>query len=260
MVCSSVILLLRGVAAAKFLTIDDSRQLIKKIKRLATKEGERLIDSTLIIDTLTKSDSKKTNIIFDTIVRAIADNKQISFQYYELTDGNQKRLKRDGHTYQVNPYFIALINEQYYLICNPVSHSRVTHFRIEMITNLTIIDAPRRSMNEIEELRDIGRGKTIEDYLRENTNMWSGEPTDVVLSGNNGCRQAVIKRFGKQVFCHDNDNGGFTAHVKVTNAEGFYFWLASYAPYMTIQGPADMREGFINFLKSALEQYNETGI
>ena len=43
-------MLVDAVASAKFLTMEDSRRLIKKLKKLATKDGEEIINATLIID------------------------------------------------------------------------------------------------------------------------------------------------------------------------------------------------------------------
>ena len=38
-----------AVASAKFMTLEDSRALIKKIKNIATREGEKLIDTTVVL-------------------------------------------------------------------------------------------------------------------------------------------------------------------------------------------------------------------
>ena len=248
-------MLVDAVASAKFLTVEDSRSLIRKIKNHATKEGERLIDATLVMDPELKLDDKKFNLKFDTIMRAISNHKQLRFQYQEFTSGNRKVLKRNGHVYQVSPYFIALSGEEYFLICNPCTHDHVTHFRIEMITGLDVYDEPARPMHEIEELKEIGKGRTIADYLRESVNMWDGETTRVTLRAGNSLRHDVIRKFGRNIMIRDEGKEEFVAHVMAANSEGFYYWLASYGPYITIEAPEDMRAGYIDYLKKSLARY-----
>lgn len=116
----------------------ESRKLIKRIKNHATKEGERLIDATLVMDPELKIDDKKFTLKFDIIMRAISDRRQLLFQYQEITSGNKKTLKRNGYIYRVSPYFVVLSGEEYFLICNPCTHDHVSHFRIEMMTNLNL--------------------------------------------------------------------------------------------------------------------------
>lgn len=246
-----------AVAAAKFLTIEDSRNLIRKIKNHATREGERLIDVTLIMDPVLKLDDKKFNIKFDTITRAISDGKQLRFQYNELAAGNKKVLKRNGYVYQVSPYFIVLSGEAYYLVGNPATHDHVTFFRIEMITGLGIYNEPARPMKEIVELKDIGKGRTVEDFLRESVNMWEGETATVTLKGPNGCRHDIMYKFGNSAVMHDDGENGFVAHVRVADSNGFYYWLASYGRSIVIEAPDKMRKEFVDYLKESLSNYRE---
>ena len=248
-------LLADAVASARFLSVDDSRSLIKKVRELATREGERLINATLIMDENVKSPDKKFKIKFDIIMRAIAERKQLRFQYLEYAEGKNKVLKRNGHVYQVSPYFMALANEEYFLIANPVTHNHVTHFRIEMITGLDVFDEPARPRSEVEELKNIGHDKSINDYLRESVNMWEGEVRDVTLRASNGCKHDVMLRFGRDIFIRDDGGEYFIAHVRVADAIGFYFWLAAHGPYVEVQSPKNIRDGFKDFLLETLENY-----
>lgn len=251
-------MLVDAVASAKFLTIQESRAMIKKIKNLATKEGERLIDATTVMDPAMKIADSKFKFKFDLVMRAIAEKKQIRFQYYELTSGNQRRLKRDGYVYQISPYYIVLVNnEEYFVVGNPVTHDHTAHFRIEMMTNAEVMDEKVRPMQEIVELKEIGNTKTIGDYIRETVNMWSGESTKVTLRCGNGCRHNLMVKFGKDITMRDEDVDTFIAYVNVANNEGFYQWLAAYGPHITIEAPKNMRQHYIEYLKKTLACYEK---
>ena len=173
------------VANANFLTLKDSRRLIKKLKGLATMDGEKMIDATIHMDQSMKKQDGKFKFNYDTIMRAIVGGKKIRFQYYESSSGNKKTLRKDGRFYQVSPYYMILVDSQYYLIGNMEKYNNPVNFRIELITNLEITDEKIRPMKEVELLNKIGSYYTIGDYIRESVHMWSGEATSVHLQQNN---------------------------------------------------------------------------
>ena len=249
-------MLVDAVASAKFLTLDDSRQLIKKLKKLATKDGEKIIDATLIMDENLKLVDKKFNLKFDTIMRAITDYKQIRFQYIERDSGSKTTLRYGGYFYQVSPYFIALENDEYFLICNPNSHKYATTFRIELMTNIDIVDMPIRPMKETEELKDIGKTRTVSDFLRQSVHMWNGEAETITLRGINTCRINLTKTFGNNITIRDDGEEYFIANIKAAKSEGFYQWLAAYGANIKIQSPQIAINEFKVYLKKTMAQYD----
>ena len=64
-----------------------------------------------------------------------------------------------------------------------------------------------------------------------------------------------MRKFGRNIMIRDEGKEEFVAHVRVANSEGFYYWLASYGPYITIEGHNDVRQGYIEFLKNSLKRY-----
>ncbi|MDO5391653.1 MAG: WYL domain-containing protein [Eubacteriales bacterium] len=248
-------MLVDAVACAKFMTLEESRILIKKLKKLATKEGEKLIDATIIMDPALKIVDGKFKLKYDLVMRAITEKKQIRFQYYELTSGNKKIYKRNGYVYQISPYYLALVGDEYFVLGNPITHDHVTHFRIEMMANVEIIDRRIRPMKEIIELKEIGVSKTIGEYIRENVNMWTGTSTMVRLRCMNGCRHDLMVKFGKDIIMTDSGPDEFVVNVNVTNNEGFYQWLAAHGPQIVLESPKDMRQHYIEYLKQTLENY-----
>lgn len=252
-------MLVDAVAAAKFLTIEDSRRLIGHIRTaLATQEGERLIDATMVMDSAIKIKDRQFKHKFDTVLRAVAAKRQIRFQYQELAPGNQLRPRKQGYFYQVSPYFLVLNDDdydEYFVIGNVSRYDTAAHFRVELMTNLEVTDQPIRPIREIEGLKEIGKGKTIADYVRETVHMWHGDVTSVTLNGINACRYHVIKRFGHDIYMQDDGEERFIARVMVTDGDGFYQWLASYGPNVTITAPEEMRVKYKDYLMKTIQNY-----
>jgi len=244
------------VAAAKFLTLKDSRELIKKIKNLATKDGERIIDATMVLDDTLKLTDKEFKYKFDTIMRAITEHKQIRFQYEDIVQGNKRKARKGGKVYQVSPYCLALWGAEYFVVANMWPFDNAIHFRVEMMANLEAMDEAARPMSEIENLKDIGKkGRTFSDYIRETVHLWSGDMRTIQISGINHIRQDIIRKFGNNLMFMDQPDNRFSVYLKVAEGKGFYQWAAKFGANMKIEGPKQIVDEYKRYLKETLKQY-----
>jgi predicted DNA-binding transcriptional regulator YafY len=245
-----------AVATAKFLTVEDSREMIKKIKNLATKDGERIINATMVMDDTLKLMDKEFKYKFDAIMRAITEHKQIRFQYEDIVQGNKRRLRKDGKLYQVTPYYLGLWGPEYFIVANMLPYNNTIHFRVEMMTGLETVDEPARPMAEIDELKTIGKcGRTFGDYIRETVHLWSGATHTIQISGINHIRQDVIRKFGHNLMFMDCPNDRFSVYLSVAEGAGFYQWVAKFGPNIKIEGPQEAIEEYKTFVQAALAQY-----
>lgn len=249
-------MLVDAVAATKCLTVSNSRNLIRKICGIATKEGNRIIKSTMVMDDTLKLVDAKFAVKFDTVMRAIADHKQIRFQYEEVTAGNKKVAKRGGEFYQISPYYLGVWKEEYFVVANTAPYTNTSHYRIEMMKNLEVTNEPARPMSEVDELKGIGQnGRTFGDYIKETINLRSGIVKDIKISGINHLRREVMKKFGNAISFHDQGNERFSVYVNVADSEGFYQWMAQFGCNMKIEGPAECVDRYKKFLQETLMQY-----
>lgn len=238
-----------AVAMAPFLTEKDTRELTRKLRGLATAEGESLISAAAYVDPNIKTDDSANKIKIDTVLRAIKNRQKLRFQYYEIGPQNRKQLKRDGHVYTVSPFYLVLSRGQYFLICNPDTHTHLTHFKLEMIAHPEILPEPSRNP---ETLPEHGQNFSVGDYLRRNVNMWTGEPIAVRLRCSNYIRDDIRIQFGKHVVMADDGGDHFTVTVDVTANIGLYQWLAQQGTNVQILSPESIRSGYVQYLRDIL--------
>lgn len=241
-----------AVGSAAFLTDKDTRDLMKKVRDLATSEGEKLISAATYLDAGIKTDDKSGKLKIDAVTRAIKAKKKITFQYFEDTAGNRRRLRRDGHVYCVSPYYLVLYENQYFLICNSDSNDGLTHFRLEMITNLSVTEQGSRNP---ETIPIHGQNFDLGAYLRRSQNMWNGERVQVKLRCDNYLRNEIRMRFGKQVMMIDDGPEHFTVNVEAADNTGLYQWLAEQGTRLQVLSPSDVRAHYIAYLQSILMIY-----
>lgn len=249
-------MLVDAVNSAKFITAKKTKELRDKLLNLATKEGKRIISSGMVTEDSLKLVDAQFALKFDKVMRAIADHKQIQFQYQEPGVGNKLVVKRNGDLYTISPYYLGVWGHEYFVVANTEPYDNVSFYRVEMMKNLEITSQKAKSMSEVVELKNIGKkGRTFGDFIKENINLRNGAVKSVKLSGVNAMQREVVKKFGKEISFRPNGTERFVTSIDVVDSEGLYQWLAQFGNKMRIEAPAECIEGFKRFLADTLSQY-----
>lgn len=89
-------LLADSVASSKFITEKKSAQLIKKVENLTSVYEARQLQRQVYVMGRVKTINEKIYYNVDTIHQAIAQNKQVAFQYLEYTVDKKKQYRHDA--------------------------------------------------------------------------------------------------------------------------------------------------------------------
>lgn len=247
-----------AINSAKFITAKDTREIRKKILGLATQEGNRVIKAGMVMDETLKMTDPQFMIKFDTVMRAIADHKQIQFQYQDYGKGNQKLLKKNGKVYQITPYYLGVWNYEYFVVANTKGHDNVSFYRVEMMKNVETTEEPSVPMTKVKELKDIGKnGRSFGDFIKETVHLRGGTVKSIRISGINHLRRAVMKKFGNKLSFRDEGEDRFSVRVNAVVSEGFYQWIAQFGSNMKIEGPKECVTQYKEYLKDTLKLYEQ---
>lgn len=245
-----------AVAQSQFLSADHSRKLIKKIRNLATIEGERIIKNTVVMDESLKLVDSKFALKFDTIMRAISDNKKVSFKYYEMGANNRKVVRNDGKIYTISPYYLGVWGHEYFLIANTDPYDNVSTYRVEMMDEITISAERIKPMNQVDQLKGIGKnGRTFIDFIKESVNLKNGTVKTIQISGINPLRKEVMKKFGNTISFRNQGEDRFVVNVNSADSRGFYEWIARYGSSMKIESPKECIDTYKAYLQETQELY-----
>ncbi len=242
-----------AISGAKFLPYNDSRTLVDKICTMATATGEELIREQSFIDEQIKPKNRTVRFSIDKIINAIKQGRKISFHYLEIQPDGGMKLKRDGHTYEISPYYLCWMDDGYFLIGNSKSHNHLTHFRVEMMVDVEILKERIRPKEEIEELDE---NFSIGEYLRHNINMYTGEIIRVVLEGSQKIAKDFRARFGENVPIESIGENRFRSEVFASEGEGLLRWLSQFsASDLTVVEPEKLREDLKARARAIAESY-----
>ena len=242
-----------AVSGAKFITYEDSSSIVDKLCELASPTGEEIIKNHTFIDEKIKSKNKKVRYNIDKVINAIKNGKRITFQYFEFAADVKMQLKREGHIYEISPYYLCWDNDSYFLIGNSKSHDHLIHFHVEMMTNVEVTKIPIRPESEIEELRG---SFSIGEYLRRSVNMYGGESIKITLECSDKIAKNVREEFGEDIITKPIGENRFITDVRAAEGEGLIRWIMQFsAEDIKVISPESICETIRNRAKELYKIY-----
>lgn len=236
------------VSASKFITEKKSEKLIKKIESLASRHEAGKLQRQVYIADRIKAANEDIYRSVDTLSEAINEKKKVSFRYFEYGTDKKRKFRNNGNEYVVSPYSLTVSDENYYLISHYPKHSELTHFRVDRMCDIKILDEMCTDVCSV-----MGEKFSVGEYSRKLFSMYSGENKRVEILCENSMMNSVIDRFGKDVFTEVVDEGHFKVHVSVDLSPTFFAWIFTFGGKMKITAPEEAKEQFQNVLKKFME-------
>lgn len=242
-------LLVDAVQSSKFITHRKSRLLIKKLESLASSYQAKNLQRQVIVESRVKTLNEGIYCNIDEIHKAISDNRQISFQYYEWTVSKEMQLKRNGERYIVSPWQLLWKDENYYLVGLDERSGIVKHYRVDKMLKISV-EKEKRNGEEI--FNDFDAAK----FSAKTFGMFGGREESLRMEFENRFVGVVLDHFGQNVILHKKDEEHFSVLVRINVSSQFFGWLAGLGPGAVIVSPENVKKDYIAFLKKALDNYN----
>ena len=233
-------MLVDSVQAAKFLSPKKTMRLIKKLATLSSRGEAALLRRQLYLSDRGKTDNESIFYNIDAIHGAIAEDRAITFVYWQYDLSKKRVPRKNGARYCVSPFALIWDDEFYYLIAYDAEDARIKHYRVDKMTRITITDTERQG-------KEAFRSLDMSAYTSRNFSMFAGEEADVVLDCDANVIGVIIDRFGTDVSVHANETG-FTAFVKVAVSEQFFGWVAALGGAVRIVSPKPVKDRFLELL------------
>lgn len=235
-------LLADAVTSSRFLTEKKSSELLKKIESLSSVYQAKQINRQVYIADRVKAMNERIYLNVDVIHRAIAENKQISFKYFDY-DMQKHKKYRDGLRI-CSPCALSWDDERYYLIAfYPKRPDNYTNFRVDRMESVEIIS---------NEVRCLPKNFNLSEYMNSTFSMFSGETQEVKLRFHCSLVNAVIDRFGKNITLRPDGEEWFKIRVNVKAEMPFFGWLFQFGTKAEIVEPQDLKNKYIEQLQAVL--------
>ena len=219
--------------ASKFITHKKTAALIRKIERLASVHEARALQRQVYVAGRIKTMNESIYYNVDELHSGISQGKKIRFRYFDLDVSKARRYRRDGACYVVSPYALTWDSENYYLVAYDSDAGDIRHYRVDKMTGITVLDAPRDGQEAF-------RALDMAFYARKVFGMFSGAETTVRMRFDAHLVGAVLDRLGTDTMLVPDGDGHFTVTAALVPSPQFFAWLFGFGDMAELLGPPEV--------------------
>ena len=223
-------LLVDAIQSSKFITERKSNELIKKLTGFASEYEASQLKRQVVINGRVKTMNESIYYVVDDLHRAIAENKQIEFDYMSW-NLKKEMEKRRNEKYKVSPWALSWGDENYYMIAYDEKDRKIKHYRVDKMKSIRIVDKRRDGRDMFEEF-------DLASYTKMSFGMYGGKKTNVKIAFENDKVGIFLDRFGKEIIIHEGPEKGWShVNVDVAVSTQFFGWIFGIGDGVKIVGP-----------------------
>ena len=240
-------MLVDAVESSKFITAGKSRDIISKLEIFAGQHRSRELARQVYVEDRVKTMSSTAIYNVDAIHSAINTNKRISFKYFEYTADKKRVFRHGGERYEASPAALIWSEENYYLVAYDERDGKTKNFRVDKMTDITILDLPRSE-------RAVSERFNPANYARKIFGMYGGREELVTLECRESLAGVIIDRFGQEPSFIKTDFG-FKVALHVMVSPNFFAWVLGFGKDMRILSPSSVVEEIKKRIREVGELY-----
>lgn len=228
-------ILIDAVEASQILPPVDTKKLVDKLSAYAAPWEREELKRPVFVDKAYKNTNRMVFFTTDTLYEAIRNKKKVTFNYLDYSIDKRKIYKHDKQQYLFSPYYLKWDSDKYYVVGYSDDHDNVSHFRIDRIANIKLLD---------ESAQKKPKGFSPSKYATQVFGMYSSESCLVTLKCKNDKIKDVIDKFGKNIPVNIVDENYFETVVEVEPSPPFYGWIFQFGGDILIVSPHAIKKEF----------------
>lgn len=248
---SELKILIDSIQSSKFITKKKSESIIKRLKQLASKPQSRKFSGQIYIYDRIKAMNECILYNVDTLHNAIAENRKVTFRYFDYNIKREKVFRKNGEPYSANPLALTFDNENYYLISYNDKYEDYVHYRVDKMVDIEISKEkrimPKEKFNAAE-------------YVKPMFSMFDGEVEHITALFHISYLNVIIDRFGDNVILRETEDAEcFQATFKAAVSPTFLSWIIGFGAGALILSPQWVADEVRNLALEVTKMYgNDT--
>ncbi len=244
-------LLVDLVQSSKFITTKKSRQLIKKLEKLTSKNEASQLHRQVVVTERNKTINESIYYNVDMIYRAMREDARIRFQYFDWDLKKEMALRKNGAYYEVSPWLLTWDDENYYLVAYDEAAGLMKHYRVDKMLKISISQTPRQGKERFEAM-------DVAAFSKKTFGMFAGEEKTVTMICRPSLIGVMVDRFGTGAAIRRMDDEHIRVRVEVAVSPQFFGWVAGLGNQVQIQSPESVALEYTAFLEGILQNYVNT--
>lgn len=243
------VVMLADVVKASKLSVEQKNTLIEKLSVTLGQHQAALLSKHIIsLESGFKKGGYSLIYNVDAIDRAINENKQVTFLYFDYDEKKKKVYRKNGGRYTANPIVMVWNKDNYYLLCFNNNHDNIVTYRIDKMADVRVEETERQPHREYEAFN-------TEEYRNQVFSMFCGELQNVTLSVASEMLSDIFDKFGDSAKITKKPDGTYEANIKVQVSRPFFAWIIGSQGKVKVKHPHKVLEEFNNFIAKVKEAY-----
>ncbi|OZU87085.1 WYL domain-containing protein [Virgibacillus indicus] len=232
-----------AILSARFITTNEKKKLINKVKRLTSKNIAKTLPEPVLFSQSANMDYEQVKLNIDFVHRAISQRNVITYQYGKFNVDKQFEFNRNGDLYYVEPYALIWQNDYYYLIGRFQKTDEMRHYRLDRIRNIEITDGHFTQTDY-----------DLKSYVNQSFHMFAGEEIWIKIQFHEDLVNVVLDRLGHDADIKNTGDGHFELRTKAKLSDGLINWILTWGNKAKVLEP----EHLVNEVKGKIEQMMKT--
>ena len=241
-------MLIDSVLFSRTLSGEEAERLIKKLTAFGNKYFHAKVKHVCHLPKLIHSDNTDVLRNLDVLNDAIEQERKVRFTYNSYGKDFQLHPRRK-EAYIVNPYQMVANQGRYYLLCSYDASNQLSHYRLDYMTKLEMLDAKVKPMDQ---MGDFVQGYSLPKHMAEHIYMFSGPSVQVKMRVSEHMIGALIDWFGKKFRIVQEEADKLIVSV-ACNEMAMKYWALQYGQYAEILEPESLRDEIreaVNYMAS----------
>lgn len=242
------VVMLADVINASKLPVAQKKALAQRLaETLCTHQAESISKHIISLD---KGRRGNSSFIYnvDAIERAINENKQISFLYFDYDDKHKKVYRKEGKRYVVSPAYMVWNKDNYYLLCFSNGYADLVTYRLDKMDDVKVDETEREPHPEYEKFN-------TDEYRKQVFSMFGGELCNVTLLFEPSILSDMFDRFGDDIRIRKVDDNAYSVDVSVQVSKTLFAWIVGTQGKVKIKSPRKVIDEFNAFVAKIKEEY-----
>lgn len=249
-------LLIDSLLFSKHIPWSQCRELVGKLEGLSNIYFRSRVKHILTMPD-TAPQNKQLFYTIETLDEAISRGRQVAFHYTSYGTDKKPHLRQNENgnvkEYIVSPYQMAAANGRYYLISCTEPHDNISHYRLDRITDIRLLDTPAKPAREVVGLEN---GINLPKHMAEHVYMFAGESAPVSFRAKKYILNDIIDWFGTDVSFSDETEDEVTVRLTV-NLAAMRRWAVQYGPHVRVLSPEGLLEEVKQDILRAANNYRQ---
>lgn len=240
---------------SKTVNEEERDRLIYKLAKLSSKRyqkkwfsenNDRPVIKNIFQGIVNNNDASRTELKKNIALIQSAIDEKVKIQFIMNVYNAERKLvpswtdkKGKAILRKVTPYHILVYNDRYYMLANYERYSNLSIWRIDLMSNVKLLEEAGRSKQEIKGMTNTWNGQ---EYMEQHLNMFYDDPVKVTLKVPNDHYTMMVDWFGNSFVKWRAIDEKYDMVFVACSEQAMINWAMQYSDVVEVLGPSDVQD------------------